>query len=114
MSGGAINSPQLLQLSGIGDPKHLNELGISVQHALPGVGQNLQDHYAPRLSARVKGIETLNERARGFRLLAEIGKYLIGADSIVNLSATMIYGFWHSDPAARSKRSAVYFYAREF
>ncbi len=102
VSGGAINSPQLLQLSGIGDPKLLNELGISVQHALPGVGQNLQDHYAPRLSARVKGIETLNERARGFRLLAEIGKYLVGGDSIVNLSATMIYGFWHSDPAARS------------
>ena len=45
-------------------------------------GQNLQDHYAPRLSARVKGIETLNERARGLRLLGEIGKYLIGAESI--------------------------------
>lgn len=102
ISGGAINSPQLLQLSGIGDPEHLASIGIEPTHALPGVGQNLQDHYAPRLSARVKGIETLNERANGLRLLSEIGKYLIGADSIVNLSATMVYGFWHSDPDTRS------------
>jgi choline dehydrogenase len=102
VSGGAINSPQLLQLSGIGDPEHLTSIGIDVLHALPGVGQNLQDHYAPRLSARVKGIETLNERARGLRLLGEIGKYLVGAESIVNLSATMVYGFWHSNPDTRS------------
>ncbi len=102
VSGGAINSPQLLQLSGIGDPEHLSSLGVAVKHALPGVGQNLQDHYAPRLSAKVRGIETLNERARGLRLLGEIGKYLIGRESIVNLSATMVYGFWHSNPDARS------------
>ncbi|MGI9476092.1 MAG: GMC family oxidoreductase [Hyphomicrobiaceae bacterium] len=102
VSGGAINSPQILQLSGVGDPGHLSSIGVEVNHALPGVGNNLQDHYAPRLSARVKGIETLNERARGLRLLAEIGKYLVGRESIVNLSATMVYGFWHSNPETRS------------
>ena len=42
--GGAINSPQLLQLSGVGDPAHLAELGVEVVHALPGVGAHLQDH----------------------------------------------------------------------
>ncbi len=42
--GGAFNSPQLLQLSGIGDPAHLEALGIDVVHALPGVGENMQDH----------------------------------------------------------------------
>src|SRR5699024_17809 len=42
--GGAINSPQLLQLSGIGDPAQLQALGIDVKAALPGVGANLQDH----------------------------------------------------------------------
>ncbi len=42
--GGAFNSPQLLQLSGIGDPAHLEPLGVEMVHALPGVGQNLQDH----------------------------------------------------------------------
>ena len=44
LSGGAINSPQLLQLSGIGDPAHLQSLGIAVKAALKGVGENLQDH----------------------------------------------------------------------
>ena len=102
VSGGAINSPQLLQLSGIGSASQLGELGIEVRHELPGVGENLQDHYAPRMCARVKGIETLNERSQGLRLASEIVKYLIGAKSIVNLSATMVYGFWHSDPEVKS------------
>jgi choline dehydrogenase len=44
LCGGAINSPQLLQLSGIGDPAHLEPLGVEVVHELPGVGENLQDH----------------------------------------------------------------------
>jgi 4-pyridoxate dehydrogenase len=49
LSGGAINSPQLLQLSGIGDPATLRALGIGVKAALPGVGRNLQDHAAALL-----------------------------------------------------------------
>ena len=48
VSAGSINSPQLLELSGIGQPERLKELGIEVRHALPGVGENLRDHYAPR------------------------------------------------------------------
>ncbi|WP_367281778.1 choline dehydrogenase [Ilumatobacter sp.] len=44
LCGGAFNSPQLLQLSGVGEPGHLTGLGIDVVHALPGVGENLQDH----------------------------------------------------------------------
>jgi len=44
LSAGAFGSPQLLQLSGIGNPKHLQHHGIAIRHALPGVGQNLQDH----------------------------------------------------------------------
>ena len=48
LSGGTYNSPQLLQLSGVGSPELLQSLGIEVRHALPGVGEGLQDHYAPR------------------------------------------------------------------
>jgi choline dehydrogenase len=44
LCGGAINTPQLLQLSGVGDPAHLQPLGIRMVHELPGVGENLQDH----------------------------------------------------------------------
>lgn len=102
VSGGAINSPQLLQLSGIGPASLLQQRGIEVHHDLAGVGENLRDHFAPRLSARVKGIQTLNELASGPRLVGEIAKYFVGAKSILNLSATMVYGFWHSDPATKS------------
>src|SRR6201981_4265731 len=65
ISAGAIGSPHLLQLSGIGDPEVLQQAGIAVQHALPGVGQNFQDHYIARISCYVRDLETLNERARG-------------------------------------------------
>ncbi len=44
LCGGAINSPQVLQLSGVGDPDHLRSVGVEVVHELPGVGENLQDH----------------------------------------------------------------------
>ena len=102
VAGGAINSPQLLQLSGIGPAALLGALGIEVKHDLAGVGENLRDHYAPRFSVRVKNIETINERARGLKYVGEVAKYLIGVKSIVNLSPSMVYGFWHSDEATRS------------
>ncbi|MEM7404389.1 MAG: GMC family oxidoreductase N-terminal domain-containing protein [Pseudomonadota bacterium] len=102
VSGGAINSPQLLQLSGVGDPALLQELGIETVHALPGVGENLRDHFAPRFSARVKNVETLNERSKGINLLGEIARYLMGKRSIVALSPTMVYGFWHSDEVLKT------------
>ena len=102
ISGGAVNSPQLLQISGIGPAAVLRSLGVEVRHDLAGVGENLRDHYAPRFSMRVKGIETLNERASGLRRMGEIVKYLAGAKSIVNLSPSMVYGFWHSDEVVRS------------
>ena len=102
LSGGAINSPQLLQLSGIGPGALLQSLGIEVRHELAGVGENLRDHYAPRFTVRAKNAETINERARGLNIVGEVIKYIIGAKSIVNLSPSMVYGFWHSDEAARS------------
>ena len=102
LSGGAINSPQLLQLSGIGSAALLQSLGIPVAHELPGVGENLRDHYAPRFSGKIKSAETINERASGLNLVGEIVKYFAGGKSILSLSPSMVYGFWHSDPATKS------------
>ena len=98
LSGGAFNSPQLLQLSGIGQPALLQSLGIAVTHALPGVGENLRDHYAPRFAVRVKNMDTINERSRGLRLAAEIAKWCMGGKSILGLSPTQVYCFWKSAP----------------
>src|SRR6202011_1416570 len=75
LAGGTYNSPQLLQLSGIGSPDLLRSLGIEVRHALPGVGEGLQDHYAPRSVARVRNIKTINELRQGWHLWVEALKW---------------------------------------
>ena len=97
LSAGAINSPQLLQLSGVGCSKLLQKIGSKVKHELPGVGENLRDHYATRLTCRVKGVNTINNRARGLPLLGEIFKYFIGRRSILELGPTAIFCFLRSD-----------------
>ena len=99
LSGGAYNSPQLLQLSGIGPPQLLQSLGIPVRHALAGVGENLRDHYAPRFTVRVKNIDTINET----RPRPETGGrgpalWLTTRKGILSLNPTLIYCFWRSEP----------------
>jgi choline dehydrogenase len=63
LAAGAINTPKLLELSGIGDPSVLSENGIAVQHESRGVGANLQDHLQIRTVFRVSGARTLNQLA---------------------------------------------------
>ena len=87
LSSGVIKSPHILQLSGVGSGKHLQKLGIDVIHDLKGVGMNLRDHFAPRMTARAKNVETINERSRGFKILKKFGNTLY-KQSIVNLSPT--------------------------
>ncbi|MBT6093880.1 MAG: choline dehydrogenase [Rhodospirillaceae bacterium] len=98
LSGGVINSPQLLQLSGIGAADVLQPLGIEVRHALGGVGENLRDHYAPRFTARVKNIDSINQRVRGLRLAGEVAKWVFTRKGILSLSPTLVYCFWRSTP----------------
>ena len=99
LCGGAVNSPQLLQVSGIGPAPLLKSLGIEVKHALAGVGENLRDHYAPRFVARVKNAGTINEKSRGLRLAGEVLKYAVARKGILALNPTLIYVFWKSDEA---------------
>ena len=61
LCGGAINSPHLLMVSGIGPAQHLQESGVAVAHDLPGVGQNLQDHFQARITYRCRYPVTLND-----------------------------------------------------
>jgi choline dehydrogenase len=98
LCGGAVNSPQLLQISGIGPAPLLKSLGVEVKHELAGVGENLRDHYAPRFVARVKGAETINEKSKGLKLVREVLRYGLGQQSILALNPTLIYVFWKSDP----------------
>lgn len=75
LSGGTINSPHLLQISGVGSGEHLNSIGVPVVHDLPGVGQNLSDHFATRISIRLRDAQTINQLAQGWRLWREVAKF---------------------------------------
>jgi len=88
LAAGAVNSPHLLQLSGIGPAAHLSSLGIDVRHDLPGVGANLSDHYVIRVTHRVRGAVTLNELARGWRRAREVGRYLVSGTGALTFGVT--------------------------
>ncbi|WP_418320859.1 GMC family oxidoreductase [Piscinibacter sakaiensis] len=91
---GTINSPKLLQLSGIGPGPLLQQLGVPVLQHLPGVGENLRDHYTVRMTARARDVRTINESAHGWRLGIEIAKWLAGRPSIIGLSPSLVHVFW--------------------
>lgn len=98
VSGGAFASPQILELSGVGDPARLAELGLPVIHALPGVGANLQDHFVVRMRWRIKNAITLNERVRGFRGFAEGLNYLLRRKGVLTLSTLPVGAFVRTRP----------------
>lgn len=96
LSAGALNTPKLLQLSGIGPAALLNKLGIPVFRDMPGVGHHLKDHFSIRVVAKVKGIVTINELARAPRLWGQITRWLLKKPSILALSPSLVHFFWQS------------------
>jgi choline dehydrogenase len=98
VSCGAVQSPQLLELSGIGQPELLKGHGIEVRHELKGVGENYGDHFAPRMNWRVKNKFTLNEQSRGLSLVKEVVKYYTTRRGILTWTAGVVYGFVRTRP----------------
>ena len=94
--GGAVNSPHLLQVSGIGPADHLSEIGVEVVHDLPGVGANLNDHYVVRISHRVAGTVTINQLARGLRLMREAARWATIGDGALTFGVTSAMVFCRS------------------
>ncbi len=88
MCGGAVNSPHLLQISGIGPAAHLQSLGIPVTHDLPGVGANLIDHYVVRVVHRVHDAMTVNEIARLPRVLPEVLRFFLTGRGALTFGVT--------------------------
>ncbi len=97
ISGGSINSPQLLELSGIGQADRLQGLGIEVRHALPGVGENLRDHFAPRTRWEIgaKGL-TFNDRGRGLGLVRQVLRYYLSGKGMLGMVAAPLRAFVRS------------------
>src|SRR5882672_4042906 len=94
--GGAVNSPHLLQISGIGPASHLAAIGVPVVHDLPGVGANLNDHYVVRVSHRVAGAVTINQLARGLRLAREVAKWATVGNGALTFGVTSAMVFCRS------------------
>jgi choline dehydrogenase/4-pyridoxate dehydrogenase len=84
LAGGVINSPQLLMLSGIGDPEALGKQGITVKVPLPGVGGNLQDHVSVTVAYARKEPGPLHAKMRADRLLLELGKAYLRGEGIAS------------------------------
>lgn len=95
---GTIQSAQLLEVSGIGNPEILNQLGVSVVHANNNVGENYIDHFATRMNWRINGFETLNESSRGVKLLSNIAKYYMSKKGILTFGTGLVHGFVKSTP----------------
>jgi choline dehydrogenase-like flavoprotein len=98
LTAGAIRSPQLLELSGIGQAELLRSIGVQVRHELPGVGENYTDHYALRVNWRLHGVRSLNESTRGWRLAAAAAQYLVRRTGILSLGPALCHGFVTTDP----------------
>jgi choline dehydrogenase len=112
VSTGSINSPQLLELSGIGQPDVLHAQGIEVRHELAGVGENLREHYAPRMKwgIKVRGV-TYNDTMRGFGMVREALRYAFGRSGFLALSAAPIRAYVRSREGLQSPDIGVAFAA---
>jgi choline dehydrogenase len=99
LAAGAVNSPQLLQLSGIGSASHLLQLGVPVVRDLPGVGENLQDHLQLRMIFGVDGVPTLNTSANS--LLGKLDmavRYALFRRGPMTMAPSQLGGFTRSSP----------------
>ncbi|NIP14973.1 MAG: choline dehydrogenase, partial [Pseudomonadales bacterium] len=103
LAAGAIGSPQIMQLSGIGPGELLHRHGIEVIHDLPGVGENLHDHLQVRTVYKVQGTVTLNQRANSL-----VGKALMGLEYFtrktgpLTMPPSQLGAFAKSDPSVAS------------
>ena len=100
LSAGAINSPKILELSGIGRPDLLSDLGIPVHHELSGVGENLQDHLQIRTVFRIEGARTLNQLYHNLFSRAGMGlRYAFSRSGPLSMAPSQLGIFARSDPA---------------
>jgi choline dehydrogenase len=109
VSAGAVNTPQLLQLSGVGDPEILKRHGIGIVHDLPKVGENLQDHLGFDHLYRSRR-PTLNNQLRPWWGRLIVGaNYLLTRGGPLALSVNQAGGFFRTDPARARPNMQLYF-----
>jgi choline dehydrogenase len=94
LSAGAVNSPAILERSGIGQAELLQSAGIACQRDLPGVGENLQDHLQLRMAFKVQGVATLNTQVHSWWGKARMGlQYLVNQSGPLSMAPSQLGGF---------------------
>nr|WP_244626899.1 GMC family oxidoreductase N-terminal domain-containing protein [Microvirga tunisiensis] len=109
LAAGVFKSPQLLQLSGVGDPDVLRDIGITPVVANRSVGRNLRDHFLMTVVQRVQGIATLNERSRGLTLVKEVLKYAFLGEGMLTLGTGSAGSFFRSRPGLAAPDAQLMF-----
>lgn len=108
VSGGSINSPKLLELSGIGQTGLLRTLGIAPVHELRGVGENLRDHYSPRVKFAIKEKNlTFNDNANGWRLAREALRYAMFREGFLASTSVPIRMYFRTRPGLETPDATV-------
>lgn len=109
LAAGAVQTPQLLELSGVGHPDLLQRLGIPIRHALPGVGEHYIDHACTRMNWRMQGTLTINELARGWRLGFQVANYVLRRRGILSLGTGLAHGFVKTSPTVPTPDAQYFF-----
>ncbi|MFC3053601.1 GMC family oxidoreductase [Kordiimonas pumila] len=99
LCGGAVNSPQVLQLSGIGDPVDIQNVGLPVLHELPGVGKNLQDHLDLTLYAHLNAPLSVIKYNAPLKAFTELAKWFMKKPGVISDCITPVGGFLKTDKA---------------
>ena len=106
---GSVNSPQLLELSGVGNKKHLQSVGVPVVHHLANVGENLQDHLTLNVYQRLKDITTFHDEVRPMGLLRNALLYLTRRSGILNHPASEVGCFFKTDSKLDRPNAQIHF-----
>ena len=109
LAAGAVHSPQILELSGIGAPAVLAAANIRTLHASPGVGENYRDHFCTRMNWRVRLPVTLNEQTRGLHLMRAVAQYALTRRGILTYATGLAHGFLHSRPGLSGPDVQLFF-----
>lgn len=109
LCGGAVNSPQILELSGIGNPDILAKQNIPLTHELKGVGENLQDHLSFNIIHGLEGINTFYEETRPVAFLKNMYKYFVKHDGLLVHPACQVGGFFKTSDKSPSADAQIHF-----
>mgnify|MGYP005989035049 CR=1 FL=1 len=109
LSAGAINSPQLLELSGIGDTDLLQQRGIGVRHHLPGVGENLQDHLTINVCYNLSNQESYYEEMKPWRFTRHIARYLFRRRGLLSFPSAQVGAFFKTSSTLKRPDAQIHF-----